>query len=147
MLAAVFVLFVANAVSANPSRVRLDYTPLLNELMPCVAENVKDTDHYICTDDHKMVCLNGWTNLDNMCRDPICLFETSDGKGSSKTCAQGECVRPNTCACEVGWEGVACDRCVKMPGCQNGFCRDEAFECVCNDGWEGALCDIRKCKY
>ena len=124
-----------------------DYTPLLHERMPCIAENVKDTDHYICTEDHKMICLNGWTNPENMCRDPVCSFESAHG-GDPRTCDHGHCVRPNTCACEVGWEGVACDRCVKMPGCLHGSCQNEAFQCICDgdNQWKGAACDVPICK-
>ena len=50
-----------------------------------------------------------------------------------------------TCACEVGWEGFACDECIPMPGCREGYC-EEAFGCTCNDEtkWTGALCDCRE---
>ena len=82
-------------------------------------------------------------------------------------CGQhGDCVRPNVCACAVGWEGLACDECVPLPGCRDGRCVDSALECVCNrydeegrmitddddDGatgrsrsrFTGSRCDIRK---
>ena len=59
-------------------------------------------------------------------------------------CFRGDCIAPNTCACEVGWEGFHCDVCVPLPGCQNGFCNSTALECICNPGWSGAFCEIRK---
>ena len=43
----------------------------------------------------------------------------------------GDCVRPNVCACSVGWDGVACDECVRLPGCYDGHC-EGALECKCN---------------
>ena len=57
-------------------------------------------------------------------------------------CGQhGDCVRPNVCACAVGWEGLACDECVPLPGCQDGRCVN-ALECVCNKyDEEGAITD------
>ena len=150
---------------ASPNR---EHTPLLNE-MPCIAENLKvsqvqlskilvsnlhpffqETDHYICSDDHKMICLTGWSEPENACRTPVCDFVTAvdeDGERiASKSCSEhGECVRPDVCACEVGWEGAACDQCIPMPGCKEGHC-NEAFECICDDPsqYKGAQCDIRK---
>ena len=74
----------------------------------------------------------------------------------------GDCVRPNVCACAVGWEGLACDQCVPLPGCLDGRCLGAALECVCNrydgDGrridatgevegkprFTGSRCDIRE---
>lgn len=135
----------------------VQHTPLLNELEPCVAENVKETDHYICSDDHQVICLNGWSNPENSCRTPVCEFLThdtfdADGDGdveeiTTKTCDHGDCVRPSTCACEVGWEGIACDECIRMPGCREGFCT-EAFGCTCHNEtmWTGALCDCPVCR-
>jgi len=37
------------------------------------------------------------------------------------------------CACEIGWEGDKCDKCVKLPGCRHGNC-SEAFQCSCLQG-------------
>ncbi len=208
-------LLVLSVSGVTFASVIVQHTPLLNELEPCVAENVKvlslslhllypffsplpsikqaiktafasvaqETDHYICTDDHQVICLNGWTDPTNRCnkqnpyppthnmhvsdekispllsstscRTPVCEFlahdqADSDGDGdtgeiTAKTCAHGECVRPGTCACEVGWEGVACDECIRMPGCREGYCQ-EAFQCICHDEeqWTGALCDCRE---
>ena len=47
---------------------------------------------------------------------------------------------------QVGWEGVACDVCVPMPGCDHGHCNQEAFGCTCDDEtqYTGALCDNRE---
>lgn len=116
--------FCLASVMAVPYR---EHTPLLNE-MPCMAQNLKvrktwmidgnifyslgscfqqETDHYICSEDHKMICLNGWSEPENQCRTPVCQFITAvdeDGEAvDSKTCSEhGECVRPDVCACEVG---------------------------------------------
>ena len=93
----------------------------------------------------------------NPCSVPIC---DSEGKGKTSTqqvphavfnvsylgCLNGECKAPNTCACEIGWDGFHCDVCIPLPGCQNGFCNGTALECICNSGWSGAFCDIRKSK-
>ena len=62
-------------------------------------------------------------------------------------CLNGECMAPNTCACDVGWEGFHCDVCIPLPGCKYGSCNTTALECICNPGWSGAFCDIRKLQY
>ena len=56
------------------------------------------------------------------------------------------CVAPNTCACDIGWEGTRCEICLPLPGCKHGYCQNQAFECICQDenSWQGAHCDIRK---
>ena len=58
----------------------------------------------------------------------------------------GSCIGPNQCACEIGWQGVQCDKCVSVPGCLHGKCVDKSFGCVCDNPaeWSGSLCNIRK---
>ena len=58
----------------------------------------------------------------------------------------GICQNPDYCACEIGWEGVNCDTCLTLPGCQQGTCTN-VFECNCDENWSGAYCDIGKCKF
>ncbi|TRY80599.1 hypothetical protein TCAL_13863, partial [Tigriopus californicus] len=105
---------------------------------------------YICDDEANVICLSGWKedpdwskrDLRNPCPIPIC-----DHHG--ETCEHGQCVRPDVCACEVGWQGHLCDTCIPLPGCVHGSC-NATFECNCdlNDQgapmWEGAFCDQRK---
>ena len=57
---------------------------------------------------------------------------TSESPGLQGCGPHGDCVRPNVCACAVGWEGLACDQCVPLPGCLDGRCLGAALECVCN---------------
>ena len=38
------------------------------------------------------------------------------------------CQSPNFCVCEVGWEGINCEICVRLPGSVNGYCSNE-LEC------------------
>ncbi len=54
------------------------------------------------------------------------------------------------CACEVGWRGLRCDRCVPLPGCLHGDCEEHPFQCKCEADpasgvpkWTGAYCDCR----
>ena len=58
----------------------------------------------------------------------------------------GSCIGPNQCACEIGWQGVQCDKCVSVPGCLHGKCVNKSFGCVCDNPaeWSGSLCNIRK---
>ena len=58
----------------------------------------------------------------------------------------GRCIAPNLCACDYGWTGPRCNKCIPLPGCRYGHCETEAFECICDDNlrWAGAFCDKRK---
>ena len=71
------------------------------------------------------------------CSEPICNF--TDGK----SCHNGECIGPNTCACEIGWDGIKCNDCIDLPGCKNGYCV-KGQDCNCFDGWTGYLCSTRE---
>ncbi|XP_034504097.1 protein delta homolog 2 isoform X1 [Ailuropoda melanoleuca] len=42
--------------------------------------------------------------------------------------------------CDPGWEGLHCERCVRMPGCQHGTCH-QPWQCICHTGWAGKFCD------
>ena len=102
------------------------------------------TTRYICDNNGRVICQSGWKEAANPdplqpCSEPIC---NHNGVG----CVNGECRSPDYCACEVGWEGVSCDICIPLPGCENGNCTDTALECNCFEGWSGAYCEIRKIK-
>ncbi|XP_059098127.1 neurogenic locus protein delta-like [Tigriopus californicus] len=137
-------------VLANSFRGSL-FTPLKNDEHPCVAENLKESHRYLCDDDANVICLSGWReqedeqlqDLRNPCPIPVCDY-------NGETCLHGECVRPNVCACKVGWEGHLCDTCIPLPGCVHGSC-NSSFECNCAANakgvqlWEGAFCDKPAC--
>ena len=80
------------------------FTPLKNDEHPCVAENLKESHRYLCDDQANVICLSGWReaadggarDLRNPCPEPVCEYE-------GETCKHGECVRPDVCACQVGW--------------------------------------------
>ena len=104
---------------------------------------------YICDSHGNITCLQGWQKPTirgavsdplNPCPEPICH------SNNGSTCVNGKCIEPDLCACEVGWEGAQCDKCIRLPGCRNGKC-SEAFECQCLTGWTGAFCEIRKLQY
>ena len=119
----VFLTTLALISVAQASLIRVGlFTPLKNDEHPCVAENLKvrlnnlikrlknnqsnlqESHRYICDDDANVICLSGWRepededlrDLKNPCPEPICDYE-------GKTCVHGDCVRPNVCACKVGW--------------------------------------------
>ncbi|XP_068922028.1 protein delta homolog 2 isoform X2 [Petaurus breviceps papuanus] len=54
--------------------------------------------------------------------------------------AHGCCEPDGTCRCDPGWEGLHCERCVRMPGCQHGTCH-QPWQCICRSGWAGKFCD------
>lgn len=108
-------------------------TPLIDDKHPCTAEALMSTNKYICDSEANVICLDGWASAGKLCCDPVC-----------EVCINGECVAPWTCACEVGWSGKACDKCVPLPNCKYGNCT-KALECNCFDGWWGAYCDMPKC--
>eukprot|EP00094_Tigriopus_californicus_P013939 TCALIF_13492-PA protein Name:"Protein of unknown function" AED:0.30 eAED:0.30 QI:0/0/0/0.5/0/0.5/2/0/69 len=64
----------------------------------------KQSHRYICDDEANVICLSGWKedpdwskrDLRNPCPIPICDYH-------GDTCQHGQCVRPDVCACEVGW--------------------------------------------
>jgi len=102
----------------------------------CIAENIKASDHYICDKNGNVVCLPGWENEKHFCRDPICYPKCAPGRGN--------CTRPHTCECSIGWSGVDCSTCVCLPGCVHGDC-NLPFECNCEPGWTGMFCDKPIC--
>ena len=58
----------------------------------------------------------------------------------------GRCIAPDVCACDYGWTGPRCSKCITLPGCKHGHCETEAFQCICDDThhWTGIFCDKRK---
>ncbi|KAM5324654.1 protein delta homolog 2 isoform 2-T2 [Glossophaga mutica] len=54
--------------------------------------------------------------------------------------AHGFCEPDGSCRCDPGWEGLHCERCVRMPGCQHGSCH-QPWQCICHSGWAGKFCD------
>ncbi|XP_028335405.1 protein delta homolog 2 [Physeter macrocephalus] len=54
--------------------------------------------------------------------------------------AHGCCAPDGSCRCDPGWEGLHCERCVRMPGCQHGTCH-QPWQCICHSGWAGKFCD------
>jgi len=117
------------------------YTPINKWLhFGCTPENVKDSNtHYYCEKDGTLKCFPGWSVPESMCQVPVC--EGPDGQ----LCIHGNCTKPYTCQCDVGWTGPWCDKCVKLPGCVNGKCT-KPFECQCEDGWTGMNCDQPVCE-
>merc|ERR1711860_300564 len=123
--------FIAVAfVNASPG-----FTPLEIDNHPCTAERLKETVKYICTSNGTVICQSGWTEPKdpdmrdelNPCSQPVC-----DHKG--ETCKNGQCRAPDFCACEVGWEGALCDKCINLPGCEHGSCTDKPLTCDCEPG-------------
>eukprot|EP01052_Picozoa_sp_SAG31_P008885 SAG31_NODE_456_length_15426_cov_12.680107_4_plen_1842_part_01 len=53
-----------------------------------------------------------------------------------------------TCECEIGWDGMLCDRnvddCASYPCHGSSFCVDEvdSYKCVCTGGWTGPHCEV-----
>lgn len=78
---------------------------------------------------------DGWTcpSTGGVCS-PLC----------DPACVQGECVAPDTCRCEDGWEGASCADAVCDPACVEGACTAPDV-CTCDAGWEGVLCDAPIC--
>jgi len=101
----------------------------------CIAENLKETDHYICDEHGYIRCLPGWTNEHLLCTVPQCGYD----------CENGNCTGPDTCTCDVGWTSANCSQCICLPGCDKGYC-ELPFECKCKAGWTGMLCNKPICK-
>ena len=65
---------------------------------------MQESHRYLCDDSANVICLHGWREPSdpdlvdprNPCPLPVCEYE-------GETCAHGECVRPDVCACNVGW--------------------------------------------
>jgi len=133
---AIPLLVVINLPGGAESRARLLTHINRWHKVACIPENLKDTDHYICDYEGHVLCLPGWSDEMNACTTPLCQPQCSQN---------GNCSRPNTCECEVGWAGADCSKCVCLPGCVNGDC-NLPFECLCRDGWEGMLCNKPTCK-
>lgn len=75
----------------------------------------------------------GWQG--DLCDVPLCKRNCDP--------LQGYCKRPNECRCKLGFYGENCERCIPLPGCQNGGCR-QPFECHCHKGYQGIFCQERE---
>ena len=51
---------------------------------------------YFCDSEGKIHCLPGWTDEHRLCQTPICAI-------NGQTCVHGNCSKPYTCECEIGW--------------------------------------------
>ena len=105
-----------------------------------IQKKLQKSKTYTCDDSGQVICHQGWSGIEKLCSIPVCDF------GNNEICIHGKCVSPNLCACEIGWEGIQCDSCITLPGCQNGHCQNEPFECICDETekWTGDHCDERK---
>ena len=99
--------------------------------------NFQSNNHYICDKHGNIKCLPGWSNPEKYCKVPICDPPCPYDKGN--------CTKPNTCECHVGWSGPDCKECICLPGCKHGYC-DYPFECKCKPGYYGMFCDKREHK-
>ena len=105
---------------------------------------IKRANSYICTKAGEIICQTGWREpIDHDKRNPLTPCAEPICDHIHEGCVHGVCKAPDTCACEIGWEGISCDTCIPLPGCKHGHCI-QALECVCDDGWGGGYCDIRK---
>jgi len=137
----IFLLFLTLALNQCLAKFT-PYTQLEIDNHPCEPEILKTQQRYICSSTGKIICQSGWTEHENKderdplhpCTVPICR----------RGCQHGECRAPDYCACEIGWEGPACNKCLPLPGCQNGYC-ENALECICKSEWTGAYCELPKC--
>nr|XP_040571099.1 SCO-spondin-like isoform X1 [Lepeophtheirus salmonis] len=123
----------------TPSKSTGRITPLLKvNSTACIAENLRLTDRYICDSYGNIICVGGWSNPTTLCNVPVCDM---NGQG----CLNGECLYPNVCACEVGWDGPNCDECIPLGGCRHGSCQ-KPMECNCKPGWTGGRCSKPQCE-
>ncbi len=93
------------------------------ELAFFCSPSIQETHRYLCNDEAEVICLHGWRepededlrwlipsqissrndfflltstrDVNNPCPEPVCEVE-------GETCAHGDCVRPDVCACQVG---------------------------------------------
>lgn len=63
-----------------------------------------------------------------------------DGSDCSCNITNSRCDEFGVCRCDPGWEGELCERCMTMPGCVHGSCR-QPWQCTCKPGWGGRFCD------
>ncbi|XP_040571520.1 SCO-spondin isoform X2 [Lepeophtheirus salmonis] len=112
--------------------------PLLQINNPaCIAENLRVTERYICDLNGNVICIGGWSDPTKFCSVPTCELNGRD-------CINGNCVLPNVCVCDVGWDGPNCEVCIPLGGCKHGRC-NRPMECNCIPGWTGGQCNKPEC--
>ncbi|KAJ1363923.1 hypothetical protein KIN20_023888 [Parelaphostrongylus tenuis] len=127
---------------------------------------------YTCDDNGKRICFTGW--FGEHCDQPICPNGCKHGRcvepgrcecdhgffgptcsdcRRNDKCRHGTCRddQPFTCACELGWGGIFCERdleyCSRHRPCKNGgVCTNGGlstdFTCQCPEPFAGLTCEI-----
>jgi len=67
-------------------------------------------------------------------------------ENNGKNCSNhGRCLH-NTCKCNTGWSGNACEKALCPNGCSgHGKCDQKTGKCTCNEGWSGNACEKALC--
>ncbi|ESO09537.1 hypothetical protein HELRODRAFT_109730 [Helobdella robusta] len=114
----------------------------------CVGHDDSLNGHYSCDSFGNKVCLKGWENEGNNCKDRQNDCETNNCQNGA-LCIDG--IRSYTCQCKPGYTDKYCDtninECLSGP-CQNGgACIDGVndYTCMCQQPYVGKNCAKTAC--
>ncbi|XP_043556667.1 von Willebrand factor D and EGF domain-containing protein-like isoform X2 [Chiloscyllium plagiosum] len=84
----------------------------------------------------RYMCCPGWSSVNGICTKPVCKYNCWN---------HGQCIAPNKCLCNIGFQGPLCEQPRCRVSCANGGVCIPPFRCACPPGYTGRTCQTAIC--